>query len=341
MPDQTRSHSWTDPYDLMLARRGTSGLDFFGRMAAGDLPQVPMYDTVGIRLEEVSDGRSVFSFTPAEYLYNPLGTIHGGLPAILIDSATGVAVQSQIEPGVTTATIRLSIDFIRPMQAETGPLSCVAEVVKPGRQTAIADARLVGPDGKMYARGAATFMMTPVDPDRPPPARETDAAAERSRTYSWTPPAGLAAAARTRSGPEYLDEIASGTLPPPTIGQTLDFVLESAEKSGEDGAVIFACTPREFHYNPMGSVHGGLAATLIDSATGVAVQSDLETGWGFTTVNLTVDYFRAITLGAGRLRCPARVAKPGRRFAVADAELVDEAGRVYARGSAGCLKFPF
>ena len=167
MPDPTRSHSWTDPYALMLERRATSGLDFFGRMAAGELPQVPMYDTVGIRLEEVTDGRSAFSFTPAAYLYNPLGTIHGGMPAILIDSATGVAVQSQVPANVTTATIRLSVDYIRPMLADTGPLECVAELVKPGRQTAIADARIVGPDGKLYARGSATFMMTPLDPDKP------------------------------------------------------------------------------------------------------------------------------------------------------------------------------
>lgn len=337
MTQSTRTVSWADPYALMAERRATSGRDFFGRMAAGDLPQVPMYEMAGIRLTHVGDGSSRFAFTPAEYQYNPLGTVHGGLPAILIDSATGVAVQSQVPAGYTTATIRLSVDFVRPMVAETGPLECVAEVVKPGRQTAIADARLVGPDGKLYARGSATFMMTQLDPANLPPVPEGDPEAPRSRTYGWTPPAKLADAGRRHSGADYLAAIARGDLPPPTISDTLDFTLDRVDT----GAAEFGCIPQAFHYNPMGSVHGGLPAALIDSATGVAVQSELDEGWGFTTINLTVDYIRTVTMATGRVRCPGKVVRSGRRLAIADAELLDADGTLYARGSASCLKFKF
>ena len=180
-------------------------------------------------------------------------------------------------------------------------------------------------------------MMTALDPDKVPPAPDRDPDAPRSRTYGWTPPARLASAARRQSGTDYLAAIVAGELPPPTISDTLDF---SFDRAG-GGEAVFSCTPQEFHYNPMGSVHGGLPATLIDSATGVAVQSELEPGWGFTTINLVIDYFRAITLETGPLTCPGKVVKPGRRFAVADADLIDEAGTIYARGSAGCLKFKF
>lgn len=337
MNQSTRTVSWADPFALMAERRATGGRDFFGRMAAGELPQVPMYDLAGIRLVEVGDGRAVFAFTPAEYQYNPLGTIHGGLPATLVDSATGVSVQSQMAAGYTTATARLSIDFIRPMVAETGPLNCIAEVVKPGRQTAIADARLVDPEGKMYARGSATFMISKLDPVKLPPVPESDPSATRARTYSWTPPAALAEAGRAHSGADYLAAIAAGELPPPTVSDTFDFTLDRVG----GGEAVFSCTPKEFHYNPMGSVHGGLPATLIDSATGVAVQSGLEKGWGFTTVNLTIDYFRAVTIETGGLTCAGKVVKAGRRLAVADADLIDAAGTVYARGSASCLIFKF
>lgn len=337
MQAPTRTVSWADPFALMAERRATSGREFFGRVASGDLPQVPMYDMADIRLVEVGDGASQFDFTPAEYHYNPLGTVHGGMPAILIDSATGVSVQSQIPVGYTTATIRLSIDYVRPMYSGTGPLVCRGKVSKPGRQTAIADAEIVDANGKLFARGAATFMMTKLDPARVPAPPDRDAPVDRRRTYSWTPPQRLADAGRSRSGKDYLRAIAAGELPPPTISRTIDFWLDRAA----DGEAVFCCVPQEFHYNPMGSVHGGLPATLIDSSTGVAVQSELQKGWGFTTINLTIDYFRAITLSTGRLTCRSTVVKSGRRLAVADATVVDDAGVIYARGSANCLVFEF
>jgi len=155
----------------------------------------------------------------------------------------------------------------------------------------------------------------------------------RTRTYAWGDAKSAAAAARGMSGIEYLGALMKGTLAPPPIMATLGFRL--AELG--DGRAVFECEPREFHYNALGTVHGGLAATLIDSATGCAVHTQLPAGTGYTTVNLGVDNIKAISDTVGTLRCIGRVVRAGNRIAVADAELVGPDGTLYARGSATCL----
>jgi uncharacterized protein (TIGR00369 family) len=105
-----------------------------------------------------------------------------------------------------------------------------------------------------------------------------------------------------------------------------------------EGRAVFAVTPEEFHYNPIGVVHGGLAATLIDSATGCAVQSTLEPGLAYTTLEVKVNFARAITRDTGRVVCEGTVIHRGRRIATAEARLVAEAsGRLHAHGTATCL----
>jgi len=106
----------------------------------------------------------------------------------------------------------------------------------------------------------------------------------------------------------------------------------------EPGRATFAAEPAEFHYNPIGVVHGGLAATLIDSATGCAVQSTLEPGLAYTTLEVKVNFARAITRDTGRVVCEGTVIHRGRRIATAEARLVAEAsGKLHAHGTATCL----
>jgi uncharacterized protein (TIGR00369 family) len=155
----------------------------------------------------------------------------------------------------------------------------------------------------------------------------------RTRTYSWGDAKSAAEAARGMSGKDYLTALMNGALPAPPIMATLGFRLVELG----DGRAVFACEPGEFHYNALGTVHGGLAATLIDSATGCAVHTQLPAGTGYTTVNLGVDNIRAISDAVGTLRCVGRVVRAGSRIAVADAELLGADGTLYARGSATCL----
>lgn len=155
----------------------------------------------------------------------------------------------------------------------------------------------------------------------------------RTRRYSWSDPRIAAAAAQRMSGMDYMTAVMKGELPAGPIMETLAFRLTQVG----DGHVVFECEPAEFAYNAIGSVHGGIPATLIDSAASCAVHTKLPAGTGYTTINLAVDMIKAITDTVGTLRCEGRVVRAGNRIAVADAELKGTDGTLYARGSVTCL----
>ena len=157
----------------------------------------------------------------------------------------------------------------------------------------------------------------------------------RQRSYQWQDPAVSGAAARTMAGADFLRAIGDGTLPPPPIAVALGFELISVEP----GRVVFEFTPAEFHYNPIGSVHGGVCATMCDSACGCAVHSLLPAGSGYTSQDLTVKFLRAVTASAGPLRCEGAVLHLGSRTALAQASLSDAEGRLFAHATSSCLIF--
>ena len=157
----------------------------------------------------------------------------------------------------------------------------------------------------------------------------------RTRTVSWEDPRALAEAARGLSGLEYLRKIASGELPRPPIGALMNFGLAELE----EGRAVFTVEPAEYHYNPIGVVHGGLAATLLDSAMGCAVHSTLPAGAGYTTLEIKVNYVRALTAETGTVRCEARAVHIGGRTATAEGRVVDRDGKLYAHGTTTCILF--
>src|SRR3954447_6785971 len=136
------------------------------------------------------------------------------------------------------------------------------------------------------------------------------------------------------SGLEHLQAIVGGTAAPPPIAALLGFELLEAEP----GRAVFAATPTEAVYNPIGSVHGGFAATLLDSAMGCAVQTELPAGVGYTTLELSVNLVRGMTTATGRVLCEGRTIHVGRRTATAEARLTAEAtGKLLAHGTTTCL----
>ncbi|MDX1434082.1 MAG: PaaI family thioesterase [Gammaproteobacteria bacterium] len=155
----------------------------------------------------------------------------------------------------------------------------------------------------------------------------------RTRTFSWGDPLVTAAAARRLDGLAFLQAIVAGEYPQPPMAATLGFALVEVER----GRAVFEVEPQEFHYNPIGTAHGGLAATLLDSALGCAVHSQLAAGVGYTTLEFKVNLTRAITRETGRLRAEGRVIHGGRTTAMADASLRDAAGKLYAHGTTTCL----
>ncbi|MFF3139327.1 PaaI family thioesterase [Streptomyces mirabilis] len=158
----------------------------------------------------------------------------------------------------------------------------------------------------------------------------------RSRTYDWEDPAVSAIAVGQHSGLDFLREIQAGRLPAAPIAATLGMTLEEVEH----GRVVFALVPGEEHYNPIGSVHGGVYATLLDSAAGCAVQSVLPQGMGYTSLDLNVKFLRPVTVDTGKVRAVGTVLNSGRRTALAQAELFDSGNRLLAHTTSSCLLFP-
>ena len=156
---------------------------------------------------------------------------------------------------------------------------------------------------------------------------------EHTLTISWKDPRVLVEAGRGLSGLEFLRKIVAGELPPPPIASLMNFDLVELH----EGGATFAVNPAEYHYNPIGVVHGGLAATLLDSAMGCAIHSTLPAGAGYTTLEIKVNFVRAMTAETGRVRCEAKVIHVGGRTATAEGRIVDEAGKLYAHGTTTCL----
>jgi len=158
----------------------------------------------------------------------------------------------------------------------------------------------------------------------------------RSRTVSWHDPQRTAAGMAGRTGLQFLQAIADGELPGPPIGSLLLFRIQSVAP----GEVVFACTPDESAYNPIGAVHGGLVCTLLDSVLGCAVHSTLPAGLGYTSIEISVRYLRPLYADGTEITATGRVVKPGRRVTFAEGEVRDGAGRLVATAATSCLVFP-
>jgi uncharacterized protein (TIGR00369 family) len=139
------------------------------------------------------------------------------------------------------------------------------------------------------------------------------------------------------SGLEFFAAISAGKLPSPAIGQLMDF----APIEIESGRIVFQGTPGPEHYNPIGSIHGGYVATLLDSCVGCAIHTMLPAGRGYTTLELKVNYIRGLTHKTGPVRAEGRVVHVGGQVGVAEGRLTDAAGRLYATATTTCLIFSF
>jgi len=138
---------------------------------------------------------------------------------------------------------------------------------------------------------------------------------------------------KSMSGLDFLQAIVDGRLPRPPISRTLDFALAAVEK----GSATFEGHPAPDHYNPIGSVHGGYAATLLDSCMACAVQSTLAQGFGYTTLEFKISLVRGMTADTGAVRAIGTVLTTGRRIATAEGRLTDAQGRLLATGTTTCL----
>jgi uncharacterized protein (TIGR00369 family) len=157
--------------------------------------------------------------------------------------------------------------------------------------------------------------------------------ATRSKTITWEDPMVTASLAASLSGLDFLSALRDGRFAPPPITRLMGFSLVHVEK----GLAVFECAPDESAYNPIGVVHGGLVCTLCDSAAGCAVQSTLDAGVAYTSIDINVTYLRPVTKDSGLIRATGRTTKPGRRVAYATVDLADGSGKLLAHATSSCL----
>jgi uncharacterized protein (TIGR00369 family) len=156
---QSISANWSDPEAWVRAAREMSGLEFLTEIAAGRIPPAPISGVLDFRLASVSHGEAVFEFRPSARFYNPIGTVHGGVAATLLDSALSCAVHSTLARGIGYTTAEVKVNFVRPIDAQTGVLRCEGKIIHVGRRVATAEARLLDAEGKLYAHAVGTCIV--------------------------------------------------------------------------------------------------------------------------------------------------------------------------------------
>jgi uncharacterized protein (TIGR00369 family) len=140
-----------------------TGLEMFAAMNSGELPIPPIMATLGVdHLEAVADGQVSVYLQPQEFHYNPLGSVHGGVISMLLDTAAGCAVHTTLPAGMTYTSLDLNARFLKPVTLASGMLRCDGTVISRGRQTALGEAKLYDSAGRLVAHATSTCMLFPV-----------------------------------------------------------------------------------------------------------------------------------------------------------------------------------
>ena len=164
---------------------------------------------------------------------------------------------------------------------------------------------------------------------------ETGWGEPQSRVVSWHDPMTIQATVASMSGLAYWRAVGDGRFPPPPIAELVRMTLVDVE----NGRIAFSCTPDGSMYNPLGMVHGGLACTLLDTATGCALHTTLPEGVGYTSIEIKVNYLKAITTASAPLTAVGTVVKAGSRVGFTEASLTDASGALVATATSTLLVF--
>jgi uncharacterized protein (TIGR00369 family) len=156
---RTRTFSWDDPLEIAAAISELSGLERMRQVIAGELPAPPIAQLMNIRLVEADEGRVVFEGIPEEDHYNPIGMVHGGFAATILDSAMGCAVHTLLPARVAYTTLEFKLNFIKALTVNSGPVRAIGTVLHGGRTTSLAEGRLVSANGTLYAHATTTCLL--------------------------------------------------------------------------------------------------------------------------------------------------------------------------------------
>ena len=154
-----RTFTWDEAIPFRHRAAELSGLELLQKAIAGEFPPPPIAMMMDIRLTEIAKGRAVFTGIPQEFHYNPLGSVHGGYGATLLDSAMGCAVHSTLDPGDIYTTLEFKINFMRALTHETGEVRGIGTVINVTRTTAVAEGRIEDGEGRIYAFATTTCVI--------------------------------------------------------------------------------------------------------------------------------------------------------------------------------------
>ena len=156
---RTRTVHWHDPEQFADPIQRLGGLEFMRKFLTGDLPAAPFMELLGIRMLSAERGSVVFEFEPEEYMYSPLGNVHGGIVTVLLDTAMGCSFHTTLPAGTGYTTIELKVNFLRPVTTKSGALRAEGRVVHSGSRVATADARLVDRESKLFAHATSSLLI--------------------------------------------------------------------------------------------------------------------------------------------------------------------------------------
>lgn len=163
MTEHETTIRWTDPAEGLAALPGLDGFDFMNKMRTGELPGAPIASHLGMELTGVGHGTVTFQCHPDESHYNPIGMVHGGLVATLLDSALGCATHTTLPAGTGYTSIEIKVNFLRPINSGSGPLTCTGTVTKTGRRVAFAEGEVLDNQNKTVATASGSLLIFPLE----------------------------------------------------------------------------------------------------------------------------------------------------------------------------------
>jgi uncharacterized protein (TIGR00369 family) len=158
-PARRREVTWEDPLVGAALARDLSGLDYLAGIAEGRIPSPPIAALLGMSIAEVKPGQVTFGLDVGEHLYNPIGSVHGGVFCTLLDSAMGCAVHTSLDRGQAYTTLELKVNIVKALTLNTPSVAATGQVVSGGRRVITASGQITGPDGTLYAHATTTCLV--------------------------------------------------------------------------------------------------------------------------------------------------------------------------------------
>jgi len=151
--------TWDDPMALAMAGRDRAGLDFLRQLAAGERPGPPIASLLGMTLAEVEHGRAVFTLTPDESMFNPIGAVHGGIVCTLLDSALGCALHTTLPAGRGYTSVEIKVSYLKAVRPASGLLTATGRVVRSGARVGFTEGEVTDASGAIVATATSTLLL--------------------------------------------------------------------------------------------------------------------------------------------------------------------------------------